>query len=69
MGTYTVYINAYFSDSVEVEADSYDEAVDQASIEFGDDWSAYTQSGGFTMPFDNYEVDYVEEPEDEDEDE
>lgn len=65
MATYTVYINAYFSDSVEVEAEDMDEAENLALAEFGDDWSAYTQSGGFTMPFDNIEVDYIDGGDDE----
>lgn len=63
MATYTVYINAYFSDSVEVEAEDMDEAENLALDEF--DWSAYTQSGGFTMPFDNIEVDYIDGGDDE----
>jgi hypothetical protein len=67
MGTYVVYVNAYFSDSFEVEANSYDEALNTASIEFSENWSAYSANGGYTMPFDNYEIDSVEEPEDEDE--
>jgi len=67
MGTYTVYLEAYFSDSVEVEADSYNEAEDMARQEFENDYSVYSANGGYTISFDNFEISSVDEPDEEDE--
>ena len=67
MGTYTVYLEAYFSDSVEVEADSYNEAEDMARQEFENDYSVYSANGGYTVSFDNFEISSVDEPDEEDE--
>jgi len=61
MPNYTVYFSAYFSDSVDIEADSEQEAEDQARSAISDDWSAYTSSGGYTVPFDDVQVEEIQE--------
>jgi hypothetical protein len=61
MTSYTVYFSAYLSDSIEVEADSEDEALDMARSEVESDWSAYSSAGGYTVPFNDIEIDEIQE--------
>lgn len=65
MPSYTVYVNAEFSDSVEVEAESEDEARELAVAEFEQNYQVVS---GYGLSWDNVYVDSVEE-DDEDEDE
>lgn len=57
MATYEVQIEAYFSDTVEVEADSEDEAMALAVNEFE---SSYTVVNSWGLPWDNVEATSVE---------
>jgi hypothetical protein len=64
MATYTVYVNAYFSDSVDVEAEDEQEAMDLAVTEFE---QAYTVVCGMGLSWDNVEADFAELQDEEDE--
>jgi hypothetical protein len=61
MPNYTVYFSAYFSDSVDIEAEDEQEAEDLAKSAIADDWSAYTSSGGYTVPFDDVQIEEIQE--------
>jgi hypothetical protein len=63
MPTYTVHFSAYFSDSTEVEADTEEEAWNIAGPVISDDWSAYSAQGGYTVPFDDIQIEEVQEDE------
>jgi len=58
MTTFTVYLTGTFSDSVEVEAEDESEAQDLALAEFEEN---YLVVSDYSMPWDNVEVDSVEE--------
>lgn len=68
MPRYTVSFVAYFSDSVEVEADNEDEAWLIGANAVADDWQAYSSVAGYTMPFDDISIEEVQGDEDEEED-
>jgi len=53
MATYVVQIGAYFSDTVEVEAEDEQEAMELAVEEFERDYSVVNQWG---LPWDNVEA-------------
>lgn len=63
MPSYTVYVNAEFSDSIDVEAESEDEASELALEEFE---ANYMVVNSFALSWDNVYVDSVEEEELED---
>jgi hypothetical protein len=64
MATWNVQVEASFSDMIEVEADSYDEACEAAVDEFE---SNYMVVNSFALPWDNVYADSAtEEEEDED---
>lgn len=58
MPSYTVYVNAEFSDSIEIEADSEEEAGELALEEFE---SNYMVVNSYALSWDNVYVDSVEE--------
>jgi hypothetical protein len=60
MATFLVNVEGYFSDSFEIEADSYDEAERDAVRQAQDEYSVYIYGGGYTMPFDDMQVVSVE---------
>ena len=53
MATWVVQIEASFSDTVEVEADSYDEALQIAESEF---YNEYQVINGFGLPWDDVQA-------------
>lgn len=53
--TYRFYLNMTFSDEIEVEADSYDEACDEASIKGSQQYSVLTPDG-WSTPFDDFQI-------------
>lgn len=61
MPNYTVYFSAYFSDSVDIEAEDEQEAEDLAKSAISDDWSAYTANGGYTVPFGDVTIEEIQE--------
>mgnify|MGYP003353081141 CR=1 FL=1 len=52
MANYTVYITHSFEDSVNVEAASYDEALDIGEELMRGKYSVLSNDGGYTMPWD-----------------
>ena len=66
MARYEVEVIGHFSATVEVEADSYDEAAELATREFESNYSPYSSSNGWTDSWGMTEVeDVVELDEDE----
>lgn len=66
MATFDVTLTAYFSDSVQVEAEDLYEAQELAIKEFEDSWLPLSQTGGYTHVWDYVNVEMVEELSNED---
>ena len=52
-------------DTIDIEADSYEEALEMAQSEFDGDYYA-VMPAGLSIPWDNVDVSCISEPEDED---
>lgn len=66
MGTYVFEFNASFSDTIEVEADSYEEALAEANAEV--EYQYHVVAGGLSVGWDYSDLTCIEEPEEDDED-
>lgn len=66
MQSYRFYANMYYSHEIEVDADNYDEALELAEREAIEEFDVYVSHGGYTIPFDNIELEDSYNPEDED---
>jgi hypothetical protein len=64
MGNYQFEITMGFSDIIDVEADSYDEAVEIARREAEDYY--VVAPAGFSLPWDDVQADCISEPDEED---
>ena len=65
MGTYSFEGVMTVCDTIDIEAESYQEALEMAQSEFDGDYYA-VMPAGFSIPWDNVDVSCVSEPEDED---
>jgi glycine cleavage system regulatory protein len=61
MATFTVYLTANISDSIEVDADDLYEAQEIAIKSFESTWLPLNQDGGYTHVWDNIDIDSVDE--------
>lgn len=65
MGEYQFEVQMGFTDVIDVEADSYDEAVQIARRDAEDYY--VVAPAGWSLPWDDIEVDCISEPDEEDE--
>lgn len=66
MGEYQFEIQMGFTDVIDVEADSYDEAVEIARRD-AEDYYVVVHHLGYSLPWDDVQADCISEPDEEDE--